>query len=293
VGALRFDLCRFQAVPWPTLVDDVRYLEQTGAGTVWVSDVYVFPSWPDAPVLESWTTLAALAGETERVRLGTLVTDVALRHPGMLAKQVATVDQVSGGRVDLALGAGYYASELELLGISVLTPRGRADRLREAVEIVDGLLRERRLTYEGDHYRLADAPLVPEPVQQPRPPLLVAANGKRGLRLAAERADASVTLGAEGATSDEALARVRERNELLDDYCAQLGRDPASLDRAYLFGWAKEMPFASADALRDYLGRYGEAGVRRFIFWFGNEPARGAVATRETLEAFAAETLTG
>jgi alkanesulfonate monooxygenase SsuD/methylene tetrahydromethanopterin reductase-like flavin-dependent oxidoreductase (luciferase family) len=282
---------RFQGVPWPALLDDVQYLEALGVGTVWIADHYAWPPTPDTPLLESWTTLAGLAARTERIRLGTAVTDVALRHPALLAKQVATVDCISAGRVELAVGAGYFERELQWLGIPFLTPRGRADRLREAVEVVDGLLRDRRLSYEGQHYRLDDAPLVPEPIQRPRPPLLVAANGRKGLRLAAERADASLSLGDEGAITDEAVTSLRERNALLDEYCAELGRDPTTLDRAYFVGWAQEFPFASREALHDFLGRYREAGARRFIFLFGSETAKGAFATRETLETFAAEIL--
>lgn len=255
-------------------------------------DHYVYPPAPQAQLLESWTTLAALATQTSRVRIGTLVTDVALRHPAMLAKQAATVDCISGGRVDLALGAGYFQSELESLGIPFLSPRGRSDRLREAVEVVDDLLRDRRLTYRGEHYRLEDAVLVPTPVQQPRPPLLVAANGRRGLGLAAERADGSVSLGEHGGTTEAALAALRERNRLLDAYCQERGRDPATLERAYFFGWADETPFASREALLDYLGGYADAGVQRFIFPFARDARGGAYATREALESFAAEVLT-
>jgi alkanesulfonate monooxygenase SsuD/methylene tetrahydromethanopterin reductase-like flavin-dependent oxidoreductase (luciferase family) len=284
-----FDVFRFQAVPWSRLLDDVRYLEAAGARTVWIADHYVWPPTPEAPLLESWTTLAALAAATERVRLATAVTDVALRNPALLAKQVATVDCISGGRVEIALGAGFWERELESIGIPFLTPRGRADRLREGVEIVEELLRERRLSYQGEHFRLDDAVLVPEPVQQPRPPLYVAANGRRGLRLAAERADGSLSLGDEGATMEQALAAVRERNARLDEDCAELGRDPGSLDRAYFVGWADERPFASAEALHDFIGRYREAGVRRFVFAFASEPREGVFATRETLEAFAAQ----
>ena len=288
---MRFDLFRSQSVPWPSFVEDARFIESTQAGTLWVLDHYLYPPHPEAQILDSWTTLGALATQTSRIRIGTMVTDVALRHPAMLAKQIATVDRISDGRVDVTMGAGYFEAELESLGIAFLSPRGRAQRLREAVEIVDGLLRNGRLTYEGKHYRVVDAGLVPGPVQQPRPPLLVAANGRRGLRLAAERADTSVSLGSEGASVADAVDAVRERNLLLDEYCAELGRDPPSLDRAYYFGWADEKPFASAASLREYVDMYSEAGVRRFVFVFSASDGGGAFATREALESFAADIL--
>jgi alkanesulfonate monooxygenase SsuD/methylene tetrahydromethanopterin reductase-like flavin-dependent oxidoreductase (luciferase family) len=289
---MRFDLFRGQGTPWPDFVEDVRFIETTGAGTCWVLDHYVYPPSPEAQILDSWTTLGGLAAMTERIRLGTMVTDAALRHPALLAKQIATVDHISNGRVDVTIGAGHFQEELESLGISFLTPRGRFERLREAVEIVDGLLPDRRLSYEGEHWCLRDATLVPTPIQEPRPPLFVAANGKRGLRLAAERADTSVTLGDDReTTTEQAVASLRARNDLLDELCADLGRDPASLERAYFFGWAIERPFESAERLRDYLGRYGEAGIERFVFSFAQQSPNGMAVTRETWESFAGEIL--
>ncbi len=289
---MRFDLFRAQGLAWSEFVEDVGFIESTGAGTCWVLDHYVYPPAPEAQFLESWTTLAGLGAVTERIRLGTAVTDAALRHPAMLAKQIATVDRISGGRVDAAIGAGYFQEEVESLGISFLTPRGRVERLREAVEIVDGLLRDRRLSYEGEHWSVRDATLVPAPVQVPRPPLLVAGNGKRGLRLAAERGDASVTLGDDQEMSTEqAAASVRARNDLLDEHCVDIGRDPGSLERAYFMGWAIERPFESAESLQDYLGRYADAGTERFIFMFGRQSPDGEGLTRETWESFAGDVL--
>jgi alkanesulfonate monooxygenase SsuD/methylene tetrahydromethanopterin reductase-like flavin-dependent oxidoreductase (luciferase family) len=292
IGAMRFDLFRGQGIPWPDFVEDVGFIETTGAGTCWVLDHYVYPPSPEAQILDSWTALGGLAAVTERIRLGTMVTDAALRHPALLAKQIATVDRISDGRVDVTIGAGHFQEELESLGISFLTPRGRVERLREAVEVVDGLLRKRRLSYEGEHWSVRDATLVPDPVQEPRPPLFVAANGKRGLCLAAERADASVTLGDDReTTTEQAVVSLRTRNDLLDQLCIDLSRDPESLERAYFFGWAIERPFESAESLRDYLGRYGEAGTERFVFSFARQSPNGIAVTRETWQAFAGEIL--
>jgi alkanesulfonate monooxygenase SsuD/methylene tetrahydromethanopterin reductase-like flavin-dependent oxidoreductase (luciferase family) len=289
---VRFDLFRAQMLAWPDFVEDVLFIESTGAGTCWVLDHYVYPPAPEVQALEAWTTLAGLAAVTERIRLGTAVSDAALRHPAMLAKQVTTVDQISDGRVEVAIGAGHFKEELESLGISFLTPSGRVERLREAVEIVDRLLRERRLSYEGEHWSVYDATLVPTPVQEPRPPLLVAANGRHGLRLAAERGDASLTLGDDReTTTEQAVVSLRARNDVLDEHCADLGRDPASLERAYFFGWAIEQPFESADSLHDYIGRYAEAGTERFVFSFARQSPEGGALTRETWESFAGDIL--
>ena len=290
---LSFDVFRSQALAWPELLADVRLLESSGAGTLWVLDHFAWPARPDWGILEAWTGLAALAAATDRIRLGTAVTDAALRHPAMLAKQVATVDAISGGRVELGIGAGYYEEELGWLAIPFLAPAGRAARLREAVEIVDGLFREDRLTYEGRYWSVHDAPLVPAPVQRPRPPLVVAANGRKGIRLAAERADGWLSLGERDEDAQDALAALRERNERAGEDCVAIGRDPATLGRLYYVGWADERPFASAEALREFLGRYHEAGAERLIFVFAGAASDGRFLTRDSLDAFAGEILAG
>src|SRR5262245_21797033 len=217
-----FDMFLFQDQPWPTMLDSVYYLEACGFGTVWVADHYAWPPRPETPLLEAWTTLAALASATQRIRLGTCVTNVPLRHPALLAKQAATIDCISGGRVELGLGAGnWFQSEYAWIDIPYLAPGAAAARFAEAVEIVDRLLREHHLSFDGAYYHLADAPLVPLPHQQPRPPLLLAANGPKGLRVAAQYADTWVSI-------DKTLAELRECNARLDEQCAALGRDPAT-----------------------------------------------------------------
>jgi alkanesulfonate monooxygenase SsuD/methylene tetrahydromethanopterin reductase-like flavin-dependent oxidoreductase (luciferase family) len=182
--------------------------------------------------------------------------------------------------------------------VSFLTPRGRIARLGEAVEVIDRLLRERQLTFHGEYYHLDGVPLVPAPVQQPRPPLVVATNSTRALPIVARHADAWVSLGPEGATLEASLTSVRERNRLLDEHCAALGRTPESLERAYLVGWAEGAPFASAAALEDYVGRYREAGVERFIFEYASAAApyeeavaAGIFAGRAALDAFAVQAM--
>ena len=300
---VRFDMFAWQVVPWSVLLDDAHYLETVGIGTLWLGDAYAMPPAHDGPVLEAWTTLAALAAQTTRVRLGTLISNVALRHPAMLAKQVATVDCISAGRLDLGLGPGEDSPEAaSALGLPSLTPGARIDRLREAVEVIDRLLRDHRLSYHGAYYQLENAPLVPAPVQRPRPPLIIAAEGKRALRVAAQHADVWVTIPTGRGTREEAVRSVSERTRLLDEYCSALGRDPSTIERACIIGWGgPEAPFASAEALRDCVGRYREAGIQRFVFCFGSAatpvPYKEWVAARawgspEVLDAFAAQVMT-
>lgn len=301
-SSVRFDMFAWQVVPWSVMRDDARYLETLDIGTVWLGDAYLLPTGYGRDVLEAWTTLGALAACTERVRLGTMISNVSLRHPAMLAKQAATVDRISSGRLDLGLGAGTDGPEdRAALGIPALTPAARVDRLREAVAVIDGLLRGQQVTHHGDYYYLEGAVVEPAPLQRPRPPLVIGGNGKRALRVVAEYADVW-TSDVPWPTLDEAVEAIRDRNRLLDDYCDALNRDPAAVERACIFGWSPAgSPFTSRDAFEDFVGRFREAGVQRFVFSFGSMAtpapygawvAAGRWATRETLEAFAAEAIT-
>ncbi len=297
--SLRFDMFSWQVVPWPVMRDDARYLETLDINTLWIGDTFAMPASYGGAVLEAWTTLAALAICTERIRLGTMVSDIPLRHPAMLAKQAATVDCISGGRLDLGVGPGdNFREEMTALGLPALTAGARIDRLREAVGAIDGLLRERQLTFKGEYYNLDEATLSPAPVQQPRPPLAIAAQGKKGIRVAAEYADIWVTMPS-GKSSEEALRSVKERNLILNEQCDALGRNPETIERTCFAGWSgPDTPFASSDAFQDFVGRYREAGVQRFVFSFGSAAtpppyqdwvAKGAWASRDSLEAFAAQ----
>jgi len=140
---------------------------------------------------DAWTTLAGLARETSRIRLGTLVTSATFRHPGVLAIQVAQVDAMSGGRVELGLGAGWFAEEHAAYGIPFPPVGERFDRLEEQLEIIDGLWTATGpYTFRGKHYQLTDSPALPKPVQSPRPPVIVGGHGKkRTPALAARFAD--------------------------------------------------------------------------------------------------------
>lgn len=301
-SSVRFDMFAWQVVPWSVMRDDARYLETLDIGTVWLGDAYLLPTGYGRDVLEAWTTLGALAACTERVRLGTMISNVALRHPAMLAKQAATVDRISSGRLDLGLGAGTdVPQDRAALGMPALTPAARVDRLREAVAVIDGLLRGQQVTHHGDYCHLEGAIVEPTPLQRPRPPLVIGGNGKRALRVVAEYADVW-TSDVPWPTLEEAVEAIRDRNRLLDDYCDALNRDPATVERACIFGWSPAgSPFTSRDAFEDFVGRFREAGVQRFVFSFGSMAtpapydawvAAGRWATREALEAFAAEAIT-
>ncbi|WP_375493315.1 LLM class F420-dependent oxidoreductase [uncultured Jatrophihabitans sp.] len=162
---------------------------------------------------DAWLTLAALARDTERIRLGTMVSPATFRLPGPLAISVAQVDQMSGGRVELGLGAGWFDAEHSAYGIPMPETRERFDRFAEQVEIVDGLLSTpagQHFSFEGAYYRLTDAPALPKPVQAPRPPLILGGAGKkRGAALAARFADEFNVAFATVAHTAEIFERVR------------------------------------------------------------------------------------
>ncbi len=180
---------------------------------------------------DAWLTLAALARETSRIRLGTLVTSATFRLPGPLAIMVAQVDQMSGGRVELGIGAGWYAREHLSYGIPFPGTSERFDRLAEQLEVITGLWGTpsgETFSYAGDHYRLTDAPALPKPVQTPAPPVIVGGRGvKRTPELAARHADEFNVPFTSVEQTSEAYERAREASERVDR--AACGRPPLVL----------------------------------------------------------------
>jgi alkanesulfonate monooxygenase SsuD/methylene tetrahydromethanopterin reductase-like flavin-dependent oxidoreductase (luciferase family) len=256
---LRFGLCTDQNLPWPTLVERWQLFEALGFDSLWDCDHLTQPSNPTNPYFDGWTLLAALAARTERVRIGVLVSSNTFRHPAILAKAAITVDHVSNGRLELGLGAGWYVPEHEMFGLDFPAAGERVARFREAVELIDRLLRHDVSSYQGRFYQAKDALFRPGPLQQPRPPFMIGAKGPRMLRIAAELAD---TWNSSGSVEE-----LRTRNQILDEHCAAIGRDPATIWRS-LYGWASRLtgdPWASVDAFEEMFGRYHEAGVNEFI----------------------------
>jgi F420-dependent oxidoreductase-like protein len=256
---LRFGICTDQNLPWPLLVERWQLFERLGFDSVWDCDHYIQPSRPTGPYFEAWTLLAGLAARTERIRIGVLVSCNTFRHPALLAKEAVTVDHISNGRLELGLGAGWYRPEHEQFGIDFPAAGELVGRFREAVEVVDRLLCDEITTYNGQYYQLTDAASRPRPVQQPRPPLTLGAHGPKMLGIVARYADVWNSFGT--------VEEMRARNQILDEQCARIGRDPGDIVRS-LYGWAAMMPddpWSSIDAFQDTIGRYRAAGVNEFI----------------------------
>jgi len=176
------------------------------------------------PIHECWSVLAALAAAVPRVRIGAMVTGNTYRHPAVLAKQAATVDHISGGRLVLGLGAGWQENEHRRYGIEYSTVRGRADMLDEACEVIVNLFNNERTDFAGTHYRLQGAPLEPKPLQQPLPIMI----GGRGER---RTIPTMIRWGHEWngwCTPDE----MRYFNSLIDRLCESAGRDPSTVQRS-------------------------------------------------------------
>ena len=179
---------------------------------------------------DSWTTLAGLARETDRIRLGTLVSPVTFRHPSVLAKQVTTVDHMSGGRVELGLGAGWHVPEHRAYGFDYPEDRVRMEMLAEQLEIVHRSWSEAPLTFEGRHYRVEGLHALPRPVQDPHPPLIVGGHGgRRSAALAARWSDEYNTISADPAE----CARLRAA---VEDAWEAEGRDPATVRFSLMTG---------------------------------------------------------
>ena len=228
-GQVRFGIVGGPMGDWPTLRDFVQLVEGLGFHSFWRSDHPLLT--PDC-----WTTLAAVAACTQRLRLGSLVSCVFYRNPVLLARMVADVDRLSQGRVILGLGAGDMPPEFRAMGLAFPPVRERQSALAEALQVVPRLLRGETVSYEGTHCRVDGVRLQPPPVQQPYVPLVVAGGGERTtLRLVAHYADAS-NLAAEawgGAAASE--ADVRHKYEVLQAHCAAVGRSYASVLRTYHF----------------------------------------------------------
>lgn len=210
-----------------------RRAEELGFDSVWVSDHFFLDLGKyGGPAkrhgsLEALTTLSVIAAETERVRFGSLVLCYAFRPPPLVAKMAATLDVISGGRLEVGIGAGWYEEEFRELGYEFPPAGERMARLREAVEVIGGMLERDTFTYTGRYYRVTEAPNEPQPVQRPRPPVFVGSKGgARSLRIVAEAADGWNTVWR---WTPQAYA---ERLAVLDRVCEEIGRDPATVTRS-------------------------------------------------------------
>lgn len=249
-----------------------RRAEELGFHAAYTYDHLAWRTFRDGPWFGAVPTLTAAAAATERLRLGTLVTSPNFRHPVTLAKDLITLDDVSGGRITLGIGAGgngFDATTLLRADEEPWTPRERADHFEEFVPLLDRLLREPSVTQEGRFYSANEARNIPGCVQRPRLPFAVAATGPRGLRLAARHGQAWVTTGDpklyESGTPEQSVAALRGQITRLGAACQEAGRDVAELDKILLTGFTPGRPLQSLDAFVDFAGRHFDLGFTEIV----------------------------
>ncbi len=258
--------------------------ESLGFGAFFRSDHYLHMSGDGLPgPTDAWTTLAGLARDTSTIRLGTMMTSATFRFPGPLAVQVAQVDQMSGGRVELGIGAGWFGAEHEAYGIPFPDTKERFDRFEEQLAVITGLWDTAyggRFEHAGEFYPISDSPALPKPVQRPRPPVLIGGHGKRRTpALAARHADEFNVPFASAADNRAQFERVRSACEAADRDPATMrwssalvlccGSDEAEIARRAAaigreVGELRENGLAGTPAeVIDRIGAYAEAGAER------------------------------
>lgn len=232
---LRFGLKLSQQVfPIDAQHEAWRVADAAGFDHLWLFDhlIAIHQESPQ-PIYDGWTMLAAMARVTSRARFGLNVTGNLYRHPGLLAKIAVTVDHLSGGRLEMGLGAGWNEPEFATYGMTFpKSPAERIGRLDEACRVLKLLWTETRATFDGHFYQLTDAIAEPKPLQKPHPPIWIGGNGpKRTLRVAAKHAD--VWSCDVWPTSAKTLEPAYALAKVLDDHCEAVGRDPKTIRRAH------------------------------------------------------------
>ncbi len=219
-------------VTWADWVAIAEACERSGVGTLFRSDhYYSVEDQSERGSLDALNTLAGLAAITEKLRLGTMVSPATFRHPSVFAKSIVTIDQISGGRVEPALGAGWWDREHEAYGFDLPELGPRMDAFEEQLEVITRQWDDGAFSFDGKHFKIVDLDALPKPVQRPRPPFIIGGSGgPRSLRIAARWADEYNTVFA----GPEELAEMRAK---LDSACEKQGRDPVTLPLSVMTGW--------------------------------------------------------
>jgi alkanesulfonate monooxygenase SsuD/methylene tetrahydromethanopterin reductase-like flavin-dependent oxidoreductase (luciferase family) len=247
----------------------------------------------NSSILECWTTLSALSSLTKKIRLGTMASCNSFRNPALLAKMAATVDVISNGRLELAIGAGAQESEHVAYGLSFPNPRVRIDRLREAIEIIKKMWSEEKASYSGKYYQIQEAVCMPKPLQNPHPPITIAGGGEKlTLKVTAKHAD-RYDWG-----HLPSIAVYKRKLAVLKDYCQAISRDFQGIEKSCWpsgqvffhpekIGTGKRpLPQKSRKTLADesiFIGtpqefmrliqQYEDLGVTFFMLFFGDLPS--------------------
>jgi F420-dependent oxidoreductase-like protein len=267
---------------WARTVEVAQQAERLGFESVWVFDhVHTTPKPTDEITFESFTTLAALAALTERVRLGQIVICNGFRNPALTAKMASTLDTISGGRFELGIGAGWKREEWLAYGYGFPETRVRLAMLHDALEVISRMLepgRTMRARYDGEHASVRDAINVPKPIQETGMPIMVGGNGPQVTwRLAARYADELNLDGMLPAEVREALPVIRSR-------CEEIGRDPETLAISVHAWWGEPRWRRAGESRQELLAEYDELGVSRVIGLL-----QGSADDDEALDSLAAD----
>jgi len=246
---------------WRRTVAVAQDADRLGVESIWLFDhFHTIPRPTDEITFESFTTLTALAALTERVRLGHVVICTGFRNPALTAKMISTMDTISGGRMELGIGAGWKRDEWDAYGYGFPDTAARLARLRDDLGVIEAMLagdRHQHATFDGEHSRVRNARNVPKPIQQPRVPIMVGGNGPNVTwRLAARHADELNLDGMEPEEVGGVLPTIRQR-------CEEIGRDPATLSVS-IHMWAEHISRPGQQRV-DRLGGYQELGLSRAI----------------------------
>jgi F420-dependent oxidoreductase-like protein len=264
---------------WRRTTEVARQAERLGFESIWIFDhFHTVPRPTDEITFESFTSLSALAALTERVRLGHIVICAAYRNPALTAKMISTLDSISGGRMELGIGAGWKRDEWLAYGYGFPETKERLARLGDDLEVITRMLEgdeHTHATYEGRYARVRNAINVPKPIQRPRVPIMVGGNGPNVTwRLAARHADELNLDGLSPAEVAKALPVIRSR-------CEEIGRDPATL-AVSVHLWGESISTGGASRV-DRLAAYRELGVRR-VMGLVRESARSDEALESLVE---------
>jgi probable F420-dependent oxidoreductase len=277
---------------WAELLDMTRAIEDLGYDSVWLGEHLLY-RWPDRPSRgpwEAWSMLAAIAAVTDRIEFGPLVACTAFHNPAVLAKQASTIDEISGGRLILGLGAGWNETEFRAFGVPF---DHRVDRFEEAFTIIRTLLQDGQIDFDGRFYQARDCELLPRGPRPTGPPLMIGSNGPRMLRIAAPHVQAWNSWFADIGNAPDGVAALRD---VVDDACRDVGRDPAAIERTVAVlvqlpggtgrvqgSYAEKQPVpleGSPEAMADALRAYARAGIAHVQLVI--DPI-----TRASIEAFA------
>jgi alkanesulfonate monooxygenase SsuD/methylene tetrahydromethanopterin reductase-like flavin-dependent oxidoreductase (luciferase family) len=256
--------------PWTEAQRKWRSAEELGFDSAWTYDHLSWRSLADEPWQATIPTLTAASVVTSHIRLGTIVTSPNFRHPVPFAKDIATLDEISGGRFVLGVGAGGTGFDAFVLGDGELSPRERHERFAEFVSDLDLLLRfelpgSSGVSFSGEWYSAVNARMVGAPAQQPRVPFVVAANGPKGMRVAAEYGAGWVTTGTDGAEGEEWWASIKTLSARFEDAADSVGTDPLSVEKYLMIDSGGSYALDSVAQFEDSVGRAAELGFTEVL----------------------------